>query len=135
MNGSAATVSRAAGIDNAGISGVSGLGGLGDIVAEAVGPPRPRPPGPGREPMFTRLAATGAQWPDGTSRPYDAVIWCTGFRPALRHLAGTQAQHAPRTAGHHRARRCRGPTSAERFAVLAVAVPRVLFVGYGEGVS
>jgi pyruvate/2-oxoglutarate dehydrogenase complex dihydrolipoamide dehydrogenase (E3) component len=25
-------------------------------------------------------------WPDGTEEPIDAVIWCTGLRPSLRHL-------------------------------------------------
>jgi hypothetical protein len=38
------------------------------------------------EPMFSRLTATGVAWPDGTTLDADAVIWCTGFRPALRHL-------------------------------------------------
>ncbi|MEV5343752.1 pyridine nucleotide-disulfide oxidoreductase, partial [Streptomyces sp. NPDC052676] len=38
-------------------------------------------------PMFTRLAATGVRWADGSRAEADAVIWCTGFRPALAHLA------------------------------------------------
>lgn len=37
--------------------------------------------------MFTRLTAAGLAWDDGTEEPVDTVIWCTGFRPALQHLA------------------------------------------------
>ncbi len=36
---------------------------------------------------FTALTETGAIWPDGSETPVDAIIWCTGFRPALDHLA------------------------------------------------
>jgi cation diffusion facilitator CzcD-associated flavoprotein CzcO len=38
-------------------------------------------------PMFERLEADGARWADGSFAPADAVIWATGFRPELRHLA------------------------------------------------
>jgi putative flavoprotein involved in K+ transport len=37
--------------------------------------------------MFTRLTRDGVEWPDGTSSPADVIIWATGFRPALDHLA------------------------------------------------
>lgn len=36
---------------------------------------------------FTRFTETGVVWPAGCEEPVDAVIWCTGFRPALEHLA------------------------------------------------
>ncbi len=36
---------------------------------------------------FTRLEADEAVWPDGTRVQAEAIIWCTGFRPALGHLA------------------------------------------------
>jgi glycine/D-amino acid oxidase-like deaminating enzyme len=39
------------------------------------------------QPMFSRLTHDGVVWPDGTSAQADAIIWCTGFRPALSHLA------------------------------------------------
>ncbi|MGQ4270083.1 ArsO family NAD(P)H-dependent flavin-containing monooxygenase [Nocardiopsis changdeensis] len=39
------------------------------------------------EPMFERLTRTGAVWADGTAADFDAVLWCTGFRPVLDHLA------------------------------------------------
>ncbi len=38
-------------------------------------------------PAFQALDATGARWPDGTHQRFDAIIWCTGFRYALDHLA------------------------------------------------
>ena len=36
---------------------------------------------------FSRFAADGVVWPDGTRTAVDAVIWCTGFRANLSHLA------------------------------------------------
>ncbi|MFI6317553.1 ArsO family NAD(P)H-dependent flavin-containing monooxygenase [Nonomuraea sp. NPDC050556] len=39
------------------------------------------------EPMFSRITPEGVAWPDGSSLACDTIIWCTGFRPALRHLA------------------------------------------------
>jgi pyruvate/2-oxoglutarate dehydrogenase complex dihydrolipoamide dehydrogenase (E3) component len=35
---------------------------------------------------FTRFTRTGVAWEDGSETEVDAVIWCTGFRPALDHL-------------------------------------------------
>lgn len=35
---------------------------------------------------FTRLTEDGVVWPDGREEHVDAVVWCTGFRPALEHL-------------------------------------------------
>ncbi len=61
-------------------------GGLGDIVmvppvkeARARGVLRTVRP-------FARMTAGGVIWQDGVEEPIDAVIWCTGFGPALRHL-------------------------------------------------
>lgn len=38
-------------------------------------------------PMFDRIEADRVVWDDGTSARADAIIWATGFRPELRHLA------------------------------------------------
>jgi len=38
------------------------------------------------EPMFTAFSEEGVEWPDGRRTPEDAVIFATGFRPALGHL-------------------------------------------------
>lgn len=32
---------------------------------------------------FARMTQTGVVWPDGREEAIDAIIWCTGFRPAL----------------------------------------------------
>lgn len=39
------------------------------------------------KPMFDRIEADRVVWDDGTSARADAIIWATGFRPELRHLA------------------------------------------------
>ncbi|MFI6888814.1 ArsO family NAD(P)H-dependent flavin-containing monooxygenase [Streptosporangium canum] len=87
-----------------------GIGDLGDIVAvPAVREARDRG-ALKAEPMFGRITAEGVTWPDGTDLACDVIIWCTGFRPALNHLAplrlrgsgglipvdGTQALGEPR---------------------------------------
>ncbi|MGW4689869.1 ArsO family NAD(P)H-dependent flavin-containing monooxygenase [Streptomyces sp. NPDC004244] len=68
--------------------------------------------------MFDRLTDGGACWADGSRWPCDAVIWCTGFRPALSHLAPLGL----RTDGG------RIPTEGTR----AVADPRIHLLGYGD---
>lgn len=71
---------RRAGTDSDGVSG------LGDIVmVPSVREARDR----GvlhALPMFDRLTRNGVAWNDGTEQPCDAIIWCTGFHPTLRHL-------------------------------------------------
>lgn len=67
---------------------------------------------------FTRFTATGVAWPDGRESEVDAVIWCTGFLPALGHLASL------------------GVLDADGRVVVdgtrAVAEPGVWLVGYGD---
>ncbi|EHN71751.1 hypothetical protein GCM10010233_18800 [Streptomyces pseudogriseolus] len=63
-----------------------GVASLGDIVAV---PPVREAREAGRlkaSPMFARIDRDGVAWADGTRAPADAVIWCTGYRPALSHL-------------------------------------------------
>lgn len=63
------------------------VGGIGDIVmVPPVLAARARGDLVSLRP-FTSLTETGAIWADGNETPVDAVIWCTGFRPALDHLA------------------------------------------------
>ncbi|AAT89941.1 flavine-dependent monooxygenase [Leifsonia xyli subsp. xyli str. CTCB07] len=38
-------------------------------------------------PMFSRVEAGGVRWEDATFTEAQAIIWATGFRPELRHLA------------------------------------------------
>lgn len=40
-----------------------------------------------RLPMFDRLTRDGAEWADGSGVGADVVLWATGFRAALDHLA------------------------------------------------
>ncbi|PZF71619.1 ArsO family NAD(P)H-dependent flavin-containing monooxygenase [Taibaiella soli] len=35
---------------------------------------------------FQSMTPTGVIWEDGTTQDFDAIIWCTGFNPALDHL-------------------------------------------------
>lgn len=58
---------------------------------------------------FRRLLPHGVVWSDGRTAAIDAVIWCTGFRPALDHLTplGIVADDRVVTDGT-RARQCPG---------------------------
>ena len=67
---------------------------------------------------FTRFTRAGVLWPDGRESPVDAVIWATGFRPALELLSPLGILDA----------RGRVETRGSR----AVAEPRLWLVGYGD---
>lgn len=67
---------------------------------------------------FSRFIASGVVWPDGRAEAVDAVIWCTGFRPALSFLAGLGVVPADG----------RVATAGTR----ATAVPGLWLVGYGS---
>lgn len=63
-----------------------GIGGLGDIVMV---PPVREARDRGAlvaEPPVSALTPTGLEWPDGRRADVDAIVWCTGFKPALIHL-------------------------------------------------
>lgn len=95
-----------------------GIGDLGDI---AVVPPvrEARERGALKtEPMFERITRTGVAWADGSHMDCDAILWCTGFRPALDHLAplGLQDDH--------------GRIALE--GTRAVDEPRLFLLGYGD---
>ncbi|WP_030669745.1 ArsO family NAD(P)H-dependent flavin-containing monooxygenase [Streptomyces sp. NRRL B-1347] len=95
-----------------------GVASLGDIVAV---PPVREARDAGllkASPMFVRLDRDGVVWADGTRAEADAVIWCTGFRPALGHLAPLELR-GPR--GHI-------ATAGTR----SVAEPRLHLLGYGD---
>ena len=38
-------------------------------------------------PMFASIEPTGVRWSGGTFTEADAIVWASGFRPELRHLA------------------------------------------------
>jgi putative flavoprotein involved in K+ transport len=68
--------------------------------------------------MFDHLDATGAVWADGRREPADAIIWCTGFRPALDHL---RPLHLREVGG-----------SMTTHGTQSVKDPRIHLVGYGD---
>ncbi|GAA5156475.1 NAD(P)-binding domain-containing protein [Nocardioides marinquilinus] len=74
-----------------------------------------------RRPMFASLEPDGVRWADGTFEPVDVVLWATGFRPAVGHLAPLHLRSP------HGGIRLDGTT--------AVADPRVQLVGYGPSAS
>ena len=64
------------------------VGGIGDIVmVPPVKEARARGDLVSVRP-FDRMTGKGVVWPDGSEMDVDTIIWCTGFRPALDHLAG-----------------------------------------------
>ncbi|MFJ7156430.1 NAD(P)-binding domain-containing protein [Streptomyces sp. NPDC101118] len=74
-----------------------------------------------RRPMFERLTETGAVWADGTRVDADVILWATGFRAAVDHLAPL---------------RLREPGGGIRVeGTRAVRDERVHLVGYGPSAS
>src|SRR5690606_18806298 len=45
-----------------------------------------------RLPMFSRITENSVRWPDGSEQRADVILWCTGFRSSLDHLAPLQLQ-------------------------------------------
>ncbi len=74
-----------------------------------------------RRPVFERLTEDGVAWADGSALRADAILWATGFRAALDHLAPL---------------RLREPGGGIRLdGTRVVADPRVHLVGYGPSAS
>lgn len=68
---------------------------VGDIIAvESVRRARDKHGLTARE-MFTHFDDRGVIWPDGSRSDVDTVIMCTGFAPALAHLAPLGLAHPP----------------------------------------
>jgi cation diffusion facilitator CzcD-associated flavoprotein CzcO len=74
-----------------------------------------------RQPMFDRITRDAVAWDDGRHEPADAIVWCTGFRAALDHLAPL------------RLRRLGGGIAVDR--TQALDDPRIFLVGYGPSAS
>ena len=102
-----------------------GVASLGDVVAV---PPVREARDRGRlraVPMVERLTRTGARWPDGREEPLDAVVWATGFRPALGHLRALGLAAAD-------GRLLTEAPAGGTMPVQAAGEPRVLLLGYGD---
>lgn len=79
--------------------------------------------------MFDHLDHDGAVWADGRTERVDAILWATGFRPALAHLAPLRLR-SPR--GGVALERVEGNVQA---ATTAARDPRIQLVGYGPSAS
>lgn len=94
------------------------IGGLGDIVViPSVRAARARGALDTRRP-FKAFHAQGVTWPDGKDERVDAVIWCTGFHPALDHLLSLGVVEA------------NGQVSVENNR--STLEPRLWLMGYGD---
>lgn len=67
---------------------------------------------------FDRLIAHGVVWRGGQEEAIDAIIWCTGFHPALEHIRSLAIVDSTNRV------RVTGTRSLEQ--------PRLWLVGYGE---
>ncbi|WP_425307438.1 hypothetical protein AADG42_01315 [Ammonicoccus fulvus] len=81
-----------------------------------------------RRPMFERIVADGVRWADGSFEQADAILWATGFRPAVKHLAPLQLRSP---AGGIELLAPRDP----HVFTTAARDPRIHFVGYGPSAS
>jgi cation diffusion facilitator CzcD-associated flavoprotein CzcO len=81
-----------------------------------------------RRPMFSRIEPDGVRWADGSFEPADVILWATGFRATLGHLAPL----------HLRSRQggiqLIAPFDRHTFTS-AARDRRVHFVGYGPSAS
>lgn len=77
-----------------------------------------------RQPMFSEITQTGVRWEDGTTLDVDVILWCTGFRSALDHLAPLQLREESG-----------GIVMTGRLATQVAKDPRVHLVGYGPSAS
>lgn len=82
-----------------------------------------------RRPMFARIEPDGVRWANGSFEPVDVILWATGFRPAVAHLAPL----------HLRSRNggiaLLSVGKDVQTAVTAAKDPRVQLVGYGPSAS
>ncbi|MEN8675325.1 FAD-dependent oxidoreductase [Nocardioides sp.] len=85
-----------------------------ELVADRLGAFR-------RRPMFASIEPDGVRWDDGEHERADVILWATGFRPAVTHLAPLHLRSA------HGGIALDGTT--------AIADPRVQLVGYGPSAS
>lgn len=77
-----------------------------------------------RKPMFTEITEHGVRWADGTESHADVILWCTGFRSSLDHLAPLQLREESG-----------GIVMTGRLATQVAKDPRVHLVGYGPSAS
>ncbi|MDP9439124.1 MAG: NAD(P)/FAD-dependent oxidoreductase [Actinomycetota bacterium] len=77
-----------------------------------------------RLPMFEEILEDGVRWSDGTVIRADVILWCTGFRSSLDHLAPLMLEEPGG-----------GITMTGRLATQVAKDPRIHLVGYGPSAS
>jgi thioredoxin reductase len=77
-----------------------------------------------RQPMFSEITSKGVRWADGTETAADVILWCTGFRSGLDHLAPLMLREEGA-----------GILMGGRLATQVMKDPRVHLVGYGPSAS
>ncbi|GGF27671.1 oxidoreductase [Youhaiella tibetensis] len=77
-----------------------------------------------RLPMFAEITKDGVRWADGAFQRADVILWCTGFRSSLDHLAPLMLREPSG-----------GITMTGRLATQVLKDPRVHLVGYGPSAS
>jgi cation diffusion facilitator CzcD-associated flavoprotein CzcO len=77
-----------------------------------------------RRPMFSEITADGVRWEDGTTLKADVILWCTGFRSSLDHLAPLMLREPTG-----------GIVMTGRLATQVAKDPRIHLVGYGPSAS
>lgn len=77
-----------------------------------------------RRPMFSRITPAGVQWPDRSSLDVDVILWCTGFRHALDHLAPLRLRN-----------NLGGITMTGRLLTQVSGQPAIHLLGYGSSAS
>jgi glycine/D-amino acid oxidase-like deaminating enzyme len=77
-----------------------------------------------RQPMFETITVDGVRWADGRTLKVDVILWCTGFRSSLDHLAPLLLREVSG-----------GITMTGRLATRVAKDPRVHLVGYGPSAS
>lgn len=77
-----------------------------------------------RVPMFDEITKEGVRWADGTELRADVILWCTGFRSSLDHLAPLMLREPGG-----------GIAMEGRLATQVARNPRIHLVGYGPSAS
>jgi cation diffusion facilitator CzcD-associated flavoprotein CzcO len=77
-----------------------------------------------RQPMFESITPGGVRWAGGRELAVDVILWCTGFRSALDHLAPLQLREPSG-----------GITMTGRLATQVARDGRIHLVGYGPSAS
>jgi NAD(P)H-nitrite reductase large subunit len=74
--------------------------------------------------MFSEILEDGVRWEDGSVLQADVILWCTGFRSSLDHLAPLMLREEGG-----------GITMTGRLATQVAKDPRIHLVGYGPSAS